>query len=119
MPARRQRLIRKDAVMSSTAQNYPSTQYRERDDLRVAPTAQLFWSECNKLTDLIAEHDDLDQAVASMLSALGCDDLAISRLKKRKLRVRDEISQARAYLRRLTESLAQSGATISRTAISL
>jgi hypothetical protein len=58
-----------------------------------------------RLADLNAEHDDLDQAVASMLTALGCDDLAISRLKKRKLHVKDEISRARAYLEGLARSV--------------
>lgn len=58
-----------------------------------------------RLADLNAEHDDLDQAVASMLSALGCDDLAVSRLKKRKLHVKDEISRARAYLEGLMRSV--------------
>jgi hypothetical protein len=64
-----------------------------------------------RLADLNAEHDDLDQAVGSMLSALGCDDLAISRLKKRKLHVKDEISRAQGYLRGLAESLTQHSAT--------
>ena len=68
-----------------------------------------------RLADLVAEHDDLDQAVASMLGALGCDDLAISRLKKRKLHVKDEISRAQAYLRGVAESLTQHGATNSKT----
>jgi hypothetical protein len=59
-----------------------------------------------RINNLIAEHDDLDQAVASMLRTIGCDDLAISRLKKRKLHLKDEISYARNRLRGLTESVA-------------
>ena len=59
-----------------------------------------------RLANLIAEHDDLDQAVASMLCASGRDDLVISRLKKRKLLVKDEISRAEAYLHGLAEGLA-------------
>jgi hypothetical protein len=60
------------------------------------------WPEnlATRLANLIAEHDDLDQAVASMLCALGCNDLAISRLKKRKLQIKDEISHAQACIMR-------------------
>jgi hypothetical protein len=59
-----------------------------------------------RLSDLIAEHDDLDQAVASMIGTIGCDDLVISRLKKRKLHLKDEISYARFRLQGLAESVA-------------
>ena len=52
-----------------------------------------------RLADLIAEQDDLDQAVASMLCQSWCDHLVMSRLKKRKLHIHDEISQAQAYMR--------------------
>ena len=47
-----------------------------------------------RLNELIAEHDDLDLAVASLLSTGCSDDLVISRLKKRKLHLKDEISRA-------------------------
>ena len=47
-----------------------------------------------RLKELIAEHDDLDLAVASLLRTSFCDDLVISRLKKRKLYLKDEISRA-------------------------
>ena len=59
-------------------------------------------SIASRLANLIEEHNDLDQAIASMLCASGCDDLVISRLKKRKLHIKDEIAHARAYLQGLT-----------------
>lgn len=69
-------------------------------------------SIASRLANLIEEHDDLDRAVALMLSALGSDDLVISRLKKRKLHVKDEISQAQAYLEGLRRSVIQYAITI-------
>lgn len=42
---------------------------------------------------LIAEHDDLDCAIAALLDANNHDDLLIRRLKKRKLHLKDEIAQ--------------------------
>lgn len=38
------------------------------------------------------EHDDLDAAIAALLRSGHCDDLMIKRLKKRKLRIKDEIA---------------------------
>jgi hypothetical protein len=35
----------------------------------------------SRLANLIEENDDLDQAIASMLSAPGCNDCVINRLK--------------------------------------
>jgi hypothetical protein len=97
--------------MSSEAQRYFSVATHQQPD--PAATRQPNYTGLNatavnsgirpeslaaRLADLIAEHHDLDQAVASMLSASGCDDLAISRLKKRKLLIKDEISHAQTYL---------------------
>jgi hypothetical protein len=45
-----------------------------------------------KLTVLVAEHDDLDYAISMLLAAGTCDDLLINRLKKRKLHLKDEIA---------------------------
>jgi hypothetical protein len=59
-----------------------------------------------RLNELIAEHDDLDLAVASLLSTGCCDDLVISRLKKRKLYLKDEISRAQVDLPGSAESAA-------------
>ena len=59
-----------------------------------------------RLKELIAEHDDLDLAVASLLSAGCCDDLVVSRLKKRKLHLKDEISRAQGRLPGSAESAA-------------
>ena len=120
VPARRQRLIRKGAVMSSIAQRYSSIADHEYpfSEARQQPNdCGLNASATNsdiqhvnfasRLANLIEEHDDLDLAIASMLSASGCDDLVISRLKKRKLHIKDEIFHARAYLQGLTGSVGQ------------
>ncbi len=50
------------------------------------------------LAMLNQEHDDLDRAVAALLSASGCDELLVTRLKKRKLHIKDEIARAMASL---------------------
>jgi hypothetical protein len=51
-------------------------------------------TRAGKLAALVAEHDDLDAAIAVLWAAGGRDDLMISRLKKRKLQLKDEIALA-------------------------
>ena len=46
----------------------------------------------NKLTELKVEHRDLDAAIARLPTGPGCDELLITRLKKRKLRLKDAIA---------------------------
>ncbi|MXP27710.1 DUF465 domain-containing protein [Porphyrobacter algicida] len=49
--------------------------------------------ELNKrLANLRTEHRDLDAAIAALSSAGASDQLQIARLKKRKLRIRDQIA---------------------------
>ena len=48
-----------------------------------------------RLAHLTAEHDDLDLAISALLANGSCDDLVITRLKKRKLQLKDEIAAAR------------------------
>ena len=43
------------------------------------------------LFDLRAEHRDLDLAIAQLIKARPDDGLSIKRLKKRKLRIKDQI----------------------------
>jgi hypothetical protein len=45
-----------------------------------------------RLELLRIEHRDLDAAIAAMLDSGSIDQLQIARLKKRKLRLRDEIA---------------------------
>ncbi|WP_313534488.1 DUF465 domain-containing protein [Sphingomonas sp.] len=45
-----------------------------------------------RLEPLRAEHRDLDAAIAALAAAGTGDQLQIARLKKRKLKLRDEIS---------------------------
>ncbi|UZK69898.1 DUF465 domain-containing protein [Sphingomonas sp. S1-29] len=45
-----------------------------------------------RLEALRVEHRDLDAAIAAMMDTGSTDQLQIARLKKRKLRLRDEIA---------------------------
>ena len=45
-----------------------------------------------QLTRLRQEHRDLDSAIAALFETSSKDQLQLARLKKRKLRLRDEIS---------------------------
>jgi hypothetical protein len=48
---------------------------------------------CAQLIELRTEHRDLDAAIARLVEAAACDDdLAIKRLKKRKLRIKDMVA---------------------------
>lgn len=44
-----------------------------------------------RLARLSEEHRDLDMAITALSSVAGADQLQLARLKKRKLRLRDEI----------------------------
>ena len=46
-----------------------------------------------KLTDLIQEHRDLDGAISALFESSICDSLLMTRLKKRKLQLKDEIAR--------------------------
>ena len=46
-----------------------------------------------KLAQLMQEHRDLDAAIDAMILSGNCDQLALSRLKKRKLQLKDEITE--------------------------
>jgi len=45
-----------------------------------------------KIAVLRVEHRDLDNAIDALLASPGADQLQLARLKKRKLRLRDEIA---------------------------
>lgn len=47
----------------------------------------------NRLKELRAEHRDLDDAIEALLDRPTFNHLQIQRMKKRKLRLRDEISR--------------------------
>lgn len=51
-----------------------------------------------RLDLLRQEHRDLDSAIAALVEAGAHDQLQLARLKKRKLRLRDEIAQAEDVL---------------------
>lgn len=45
-----------------------------------------------RLEALRSEHRDLDSAILALAAQSGADELQLARLKKRKLRLRDEIA---------------------------
>lgn len=45
-----------------------------------------------RLAELKLEHRDLDVAIANMPRGLGCDELQLTRMKKRKLKLKDMIA---------------------------
>lgn len=51
-----------------------------------------------RLSVLQIEHRDLDAAIAALTEAGSFDQLQIARLKKRKLALKDQISQIEDYL---------------------
>ena len=51
-----------------------------------------------RLAVLRIEHRDLDAAIDALTAAGASDQLQIARLKKRKLRLKDQISQIEDYL---------------------
>ena len=51
-----------------------------------------------RLEALKVEHRDLDAAIDALERAGSADQLQIARLKKRKLRLKDQISQIEDYL---------------------
>ena len=51
-----------------------------------------------RLAQLKIEHRDLDAAIAALTEAGGPDQLQVARLKKRKLRLKDQIAMVEDYL---------------------
>lgn len=51
-----------------------------------------------RLSVLQIEHRDMDAAIAALVEAGSFDQLQIARLKKRKLALKDQISQIEDYL---------------------
>jgi hypothetical protein len=62
------------------------TGHSQRGNMSQPPdTAQL----TAQLIELRTEHRDLDEAIAKLAQTIQADELAIKRLKKRKLRIKD------------------------------
>jgi hypothetical protein len=51
-----------------------------------------------RLVELKLEHRDLDVAIARLQSGIEADDLAVKRLKKRKLQLKDAIARLESAL---------------------
>lgn len=52
----------------------------------------------HRLAELRVEHRDLDVAIDHMARAIGCDELQLTRLKKRKLLLKDTIAKLESRL---------------------
>jgi hypothetical protein len=46
-----------------------------------------------RLAELRQEHGDLDAAISAMTASPNCDQLQLTRLKKRKLQLKDQIAR--------------------------
>ncbi|PWG03670.1 YdcH family protein [Sphingosinicella humi] len=55
-------------------------------------------NEASKLAQLRMEHRDLDAAIEALTSTLAADQLQLARLKRRKLRLKDEIALIEDHL---------------------
>ena len=53
---------------------------------------------CQRLVELKLEHSDLDVAIARLQAGIEADDLAVKRLKKRKLQLKDAIARLESAL---------------------
>jgi hypothetical protein len=51
-----------------------------------------------RIVELQVEHRDLDEAIERLSSQPGVDELALRRLKKRKLQIKDSIVQLQMHL---------------------
>ena len=51
-----------------------------------------------QLVELKVEHRDLDDAISRLAASIEADELAIKRLKKRKLKIKDMISSLESRL---------------------
>jgi hypothetical protein len=51
-----------------------------------------------QLVELKVEHRDLDEAIGRLAASIESDELAIKRLKKRKLKIKDMISSLESRL---------------------
>ncbi len=51
-----------------------------------------------RIVELQVEHRDLDEAIARLGVQTGIDDLALRRLKKRKLQIKDSIARLQMNL---------------------
>ena len=51
-----------------------------------------------QLVELRLEHRDLDDAIARLAASIESDELTVKRLKKRKLRLKDQIAIFEDYL---------------------
>jgi hypothetical protein len=66
---------------------------RSRKPRNPSPTNAAEQALQRKLTGLIQEHRDLDGAISALFETGTCDPLLVTRLKKRKLLLKDQIAR--------------------------
>ena len=66
----------------------------EKGNLRDSGEPNFNSEQSRRVQALSVLHDDLDAVIAALLRASNCDDLLVTRLKKRKLQIKDEIALA-------------------------
>jgi hypothetical protein len=76
------------AKLAASASGGPESRMSLEDPARI--TAQL--------VDLKVEHRDLDAAISRLAATIEADELAIKRLKKRKLKIKDMIAALESRL---------------------
>jgi hypothetical protein len=54
--------------------------------------AETSFSHILRRADLAVAHDDLDSVIKALANVPSCDDQLLTRLKKRKLQLKDEIA---------------------------
>lgn len=72
--------------------------YRRRPLRLPAMQAQDPTQIAHLLAELRQEHRDLDTAIEQLVTSLGCDELQITRMKKRKLLLKDTIARLESKL---------------------
>jgi len=70
-----------DDVKSGEPVNEPRNENDEQPELRA------------KLAELVQEHRDLDAAIAALIASGTHDQIQLTRLKKRKLQLKDQIAR--------------------------
>lgn len=72
--------------------------YTVRIDLKLGAAMQDDGQIVRRLAELRLEHRDLDELVARVHGSAALDELAIKRMKKRKLKLKDMIAQLESRL---------------------
>ncbi len=93
------KLILRSACVNLCGQTIPSRDQLGRDQQATRGDGRVNEEEMKKRLDVLrTEHRDLDAAIDALTGAGSTDQLQIARLKKRKLRLKDQIAIIEDYL---------------------